>query len=122
MGSVATGMPTAGRVLPRIAATPHPGTPAVCEAGHFATWAGLPPSVSAFGFDGFRWLRNGVLLRGHRGQSFSPAGRDSGALLACRETVTYPAPLNVTVSVTSPAAQVRGAPAAAAGTTLGLTA
>ena len=101
-GSVDTGMPAAGRVPPRIAATPHPGAPAVCEAGHFATWAGLAPSVNAFGFDGFRWLRNGVLLRGHAGQSFTPAVRDSGARLACRETVTYPPPLNVTVSVTSP--------------------
>jgi hypothetical protein len=118
-GSVDTGMPAAGRVPPRIAATPHPGAPAVCEAGHFATWAGLAPSINAFGFDGFRWLRNGVLLRGHAGQSFTPAVRDSGARLACRETVTYPPPLNVTVSVTSPAVLVRGV---AAGTTLVLTA
>jgi streptogramin lyase len=121
-GSVATGMPVAGRVRPQVPAAPHPGVPAVCEAGRFATWAGLTPSVSAFGFDGFRWLRNGVLLRGHAGQSFTPGGRDNGARLACRETVTYPPPLNVTVSVTSPAVRVRGAPAPAAGTTLGLTA
>jgi hypothetical protein len=82
----------------------------------------LAPSVSAFGFDGFRWQRNGVLLRGHAGQSFTPAGRDSEARLACRETVTYPPPLNLTVSVTSAAVRVRSVPAAAAGTTLGLTA
>jgi streptogramin lyase len=120
-GSVATGMPPAGRALPRIAAGPRVGAPAICQAGHFETWAGLAPSASAFRFDGFRWLRNGVLVRGHAGGSFTPAGGDSGARLACRETVTYPPPLNVTVSVTSPEVEVRGASAAAA-TTLRLTA
>jgi hypothetical protein len=119
-GSVATGLPAAGRVLPRIAGTPRVGVPAICQAGRFATWAGLAPSASAFRFDGFRWLRNGILMRGHAGRSFTPASRDGEARLSCRETVTYPPPLNVTVSVTSPAVPVQGVPAAA--TTLRLTA
>jgi hypothetical protein len=73
---------------------------------------GLQPSVTAFRFDGLRWLRNGVLLRGHSGPRFTPTGHDAGARLSCRETVTYPPPLNVTVAATSPPRAVPGARAA----------
>jgi hypothetical protein len=47
---------------------------------------------------------------------------DAGARLACRETVTYPPPLNVTVAVTSQALRIRGAASVAASVSLGLTA
>jgi hypothetical protein len=76
--------------------------PSACTPGRFATWTGLRPSAVAFPFDGFRWLRNGTLLGGHGGQSFTPTRHDAGARLSCRETVTYPPPLNVTVAATSP--------------------
>jgi hypothetical protein len=79
--------------------------------------------VTAFGFDGFRWLRNGARLGGHSGPRFTPARRDAGARLSCRETVTYPPPLNVTVVAASLPRVVGGAPAApAASSVLGLTA
>jgi hypothetical protein len=113
LGSVATGMPTAGRVPPRIVGSPRVGSAVTCRAGRFASWAGLAPSASTFRYDGFRWLRNGVALRGHTGQSFTPAPRDRGARLACRETVTYPPPLNVTVAVTSRAERIQGGPSLA---------
>jgi streptogramin lyase len=122
LGTVATGEPAAVRSLPRIAAAPRPGTAARCRPGRFATWAELAPSPAAQGFDGFRWLRDGVALPGHIGQSFTPAPRDAGARLACRETVTYPPPLNVTVAVISPQVRIRGASSIAASLQLGLSA
>jgi hypothetical protein len=120
-GTVATGAPVAVRRLPRISASPDPGTATVCRPGRFASWAGRRPSA-ARAFDGFRWLRDGVPVRGHATQRFTPGPGDAGARLACREIVTYPPPLNVTVSVTSPAVRIRGAPSVAAGLALGLTA
>ena len=107
-GVVTVGTPAAQRAAPHLAAPPRPGVPAACAAGRFATWAGRRPSASAFPFDGFRWLRDDVLLRGHGGQSFTPAAHDAGARLACRETVTYPPPLNVTVAADSPPRTVTG--------------
>jgi hypothetical protein len=79
---------------------------------------GLQPSTAAFPFDGFRWLRNGALLGGHRRQQFTPTRHDAGARLACRETVTYPPPLNVTVAAASPPRAVRGAPAPTSATSV----
>jgi hypothetical protein len=72
---------------------------------------GLQPSATAFTFDGFRWLRNATLLGGHRGQQFTPTRHDAGTRLSCRETVTYPPPLNVTATATSPPRAVKAGPA-----------
>lgn len=121
-GTVATGAPPAARRLPRIAAPPRPGTAVRCQPGRFASWAGMLPSAGAAPFDGFRWLRDGIPVRGDAGQTYTPATRDAGARLACRQTVTYPPPLNVTVSVTAPALRIGGAPSVAASLALGLTA
>ncbi|MGZ4272507.1 MAG: Vgb family protein, partial [Solirubrobacteraceae bacterium] len=121
-GIVATGAPPAVRSLPRIATPPRPGTAVRCQPGRFASWAGVLPSAGVTPFDGFRWLRDGIPVRGHAGQSYTPTTRDAGARLACRETVTYPPPLNVTVSVTGPALRIRGAPSIAMSLALGLTA
>ena len=123
-GVVAVGTPAGQRVAPRIAATPRPGVPAACTAGRFATWMGLQASSAAFSFDGYRWLRNDTLLGGHGGPQFTPTHHDAGARLSCRETVSYPPPLNVTVAATSAPRRVRGraAPAAAPSSALRLTA
>jgi hypothetical protein len=113
LGVVATGARAAQRAAPHLAAAPRPGVPAACGAGRFATWMGLQPSEQAFRFDGFSWLRNGTLLRGHRGPQFTPSRHDAGARLSCRETVTYPPPLGVTVAATSRPRVVRGAASSA---------
>ena len=44
---------------------------------------------------------------------FTPSDHDAGARLSCRETVTYPPPLGVTVAATSRPRKVGGAPAPA---------
>ena len=76
------------------------------------------PRPPPFRFDGIRWLLNGTLLGGHRRPQFTPSRHDAGARLACRETVTYPPPLNVTVAATSPPRAVKGAPAPAPATSV----
>jgi streptogramin lyase len=123
-GVVAVGTPAGQRAAPHVAAAPRPGVTAACSAGRFATWMGLQPSAAAFSFDGYRWLRNDTLLGGHRKAQFTPTHHDAGARLSCRETVTYPPPLNVTVAATSAPRRVAGraAPAAAPSSGLRLTA
>jgi hypothetical protein len=76
---------------------------------------GSQPSPDAFAFDGFRWLRNGLVLGGHHSPQFTPSRHDAGARLACVQTVTYPPPLGVTVAAASAPRRVPGAagPAAA---------
>jgi hypothetical protein len=48
-----------------------------------------------------------VLLRGHAQPRLTPTRHDDGARLSCRETVTYPPPLGVTVASTSRPRAVR---------------
>ena len=43
-------------------------------------WA-CSPRPTRSRFDGFRWLRNGTLLGGHRGPQFTPSRHDAGARL-----------------------------------------
>jgi hypothetical protein len=121
-GVVTVGTPPGERAAPRIAAAPRPGTPATCLAGRFATWMGAQPSADAFPFDGFRWLRNGTVLGGHHGPQFTPSRHDAGARLSCRQTVTYPPPLGVTVAATSRPRKVGGGPVPATRSVLQLTA
>ncbi len=123
-GVITVGTPAAQRTAPRVSPAPRPGIPATCTAGRFATWMGLQPSATAFAFDGFRWRRNDSLLGGHRGPQFTPSRHDAGARLSCREIVTYPPPLSVTVAATSAPRRLPGgsAPAAAPSSGLRLTA
>ena len=65
----------------------------------------MRPSARRFGFDGYGWVRDGDLLPG-RARSYAPTLADSGARVACQETVTYPAPLSVTEVAQSPAVLV----------------
>ena len=111
--------PAAQRTAPRVSPAPRPGIPATCTAGRFATWMGLQPSATAFAFDGFRWRRNDILLGGHRGPQFTPSRHDAGARLSCREIVTYPPPLSVTVAATSAPRRLPGGLRARRGAELG---
>jgi hypothetical protein len=72
----------------------------VCTGETWANWAGLQPSLSAFAFDGYRWLRNGSLIAGATSLSYTPAAGDVGSQLACTVTVTYPL-LQTTTSAAS---------------------
>jgi virginiamycin B lyase len=107
LGSVTTGVPAALRAAPRLTGGPQVGATIGCAPARWATWAGAPPSVRLLPFDGYRWLRDGTLIPGQRGAAYTPVAADAGQRLACRETVTYKAPLNVTASATSAPRPVR---------------
>jgi hypothetical protein len=55
-----------------------------------------------FGFDGYRWLRDGSPIAGQTGHSYTPTTGDVGHQLSCAVTVTYPL-LEVTDSAASAA-------------------
>jgi hypothetical protein len=73
------------------------GAVATC-ATTWTSWAGLQPSASLFGFDGYRWLLGGAQVA--TGQTYTPTTASVGQRLECEETVTYPL-LDVTASATS---------------------
>jgi virginiamycin B lyase len=95
LGTVTTGAPPAVRRPASVAGQLSVGTAARCVAARWSRWAGRQPSARRFEFDGYRWARDGDLLPG-RARIYAPTLADSGARLACQETVTYPAPLSVT--------------------------
>jgi streptogramin lyase len=75
------------------------GTAQTCAAT-WATWAGLQPSSSIFGFDGYTWLLNGVPVAGGPSATYVPSLANVGYQLSCAATLTYPM-LNVTTSAAS---------------------
>lgn len=83
------------------------GSPQVCNDA-WSDWAGQQPSRTAFGFDGYQWLLDGVAIAGATSQSYTPTAADVGHQLSCKVTVTYTL-FPTTVSATSAAVQVKGA-------------
>ena len=78
----------------------------MCGGDVWSSWAAQQPSRSAFGFDGYQWLRDGSPIAGQTAQAYTPALGDLGHRLSCTVTVTYTL-FPVTVSVTSEAVLVQ---------------
>jgi streptogramin lyase len=97
VGQVSTGAPPALTSAPAVQGGPAEAQ-ATCAAGAWATWAGLQPSTSLFGFDGYRWLIGGTQVA--TGQTYTPSTASIGQPLECELTVTYPS-LDVTTAATS---------------------
>jgi len=113
IGRIGTGSPAASQALPQVVGSGQAGTRQSCLGDRWADWAGVPPSSSPFafaGFDGYQWLLDGKPLLGKTGRSYTPTQAQAGHLLSCRLTVTYPLPLLVTTSATSPAVRVLAGP------------
>ena len=109
IGRIGTGAPAASQTPPEVTGSGQAGTRQSCLGDRWADWAGVPPSSAPFafaGFDGYQWLLDGKPLLGKTGRSYSPTSAQIGHLLSCRLTVTYPLPLIVTTSATSPAVRV----------------
>jgi len=102
IGRIATGAPPALRAVPAPAGVARTGRTLTCPPTSFAAWDRLAPAAPAFGFDGDRWLRDGVAT-GVRGAQYRVRPRDAGHRLACRVTATYPAPFLTTAVGRSPA-------------------
>jgi streptogramin lyase len=96
LGEIGTGAPAALAGAPELSGAAGVGSPMWCAAASWNAFAGEEPSSSLFAYDGFRWLRDGVAVGA--GQGYTPVAADAGHRLACRETVTYPAPLLVTAA------------------------
>jgi streptogramin lyase len=98
VGAIGAGAPAPLLLAPTIAGAAQPGATLVCQPAAFAAYAGLEPSASEFGFDGFRWLLNGAQIA--TSQSITISAADVGGQLACQETVSYPL-VGPTTSATS---------------------
>jgi virginiamycin B lyase len=105
VGRADDGAPAASVLAPSVTGSGQQGTQHVCQGDRWNNWAGQQPSVSAFAFDGYQWLRDGSAIAGATGQTYTPAAGDIGHSLSCTVTVTYPQ-LNVTTSSTSTAVKV----------------
>jgi streptogramin lyase len=106
VGRIATGAPPAlGSVLAP-AGRARPGQTLTCRPTSFAAWDQLAPVAPGFGFDGDRWLRDGIAT-GVRGPLYHVRSRDAGHRLACRVTATYPTPFLTTAVGRSPAVTAR---------------
>jgi streptogramin lyase len=108
VGRIGTGAPEALTAAPTVSGGGRAGAAQMCN-GSWATWGGLQPSDSLFGFDGYRWLLDGSQIAA--GRSYTPIAPNVGHQLSCAETVTYPLPFFVSASATSTPVVVAPAPA-----------
>ena len=107
VGRLRTGAPAALKAAPAVRGTARAGGRLSCRAAVWASWARLTPSIDTFAFDGYRWLRDGTRIPGRRSDVYAPTAADRGHRLSCTETVTYPAPFEVTAQATSTAVHAR---------------
>jgi streptogramin lyase len=110
IGQVGTGTSLAVQSSPAVVGGGLVGTLQTCAPATWATWAGVQPSASLFGFDGYRWQLDGVPTAS--GQTYIPTAGQVGHALTCSETVTYPLPLLVSAPATSAAVSVNAPPVA----------
>ena len=80
------------------------GTAQACAAT-WATWAGLQPLSTVFGFDRYTFYLNGVPVQSSASPAFTPSLAQVGYQLSCTATLTYPL-MNVTTSGASVAVPV----------------
>jgi hypothetical protein len=85
------------------------GAPQTC-VDRWNDWAGLQPSHTAFGLDGYRWLLDGAAIAGQTTNTYVPTVSDAGHQLSCKVTVTYML-FPTTVSATSATVLIKGADA-----------
>jgi streptogramin lyase len=100
------GAPAASVAPPAVVGGGGFGVPQTCASGVWSDWAGAQPSFTRFGFDGFRWLRDGSPIAGETASTYTPGTADLGHQLACSQTGTYTL-FPVTASATSAPALVR---------------
>jgi virginiamycin B lyase len=97
IGRIGTGAPPALQSSPTIQGPPVAGLMQTCQPATWATWAGIQPSSTLFGFDGYSWQLDGTTIA--NGQNYTPSSAQGGHSLSCSETVTYPSPLLVTPAI-----------------------
>ncbi len=106
---IGSGAPAASVSAPVVSGADVVGSPELCRSATWASWASEQPSASLYGFDGYRWFRDGTPVA--TGQAYTPRAADIGRRLSCTETVTYPLPFLVSASAVSAAVVLPGPPA-----------
>ncbi len=94
---------------PVVRGGPRVGSRLSCGGDTWSSWAGAQPRRDLFGFDGYRWRRDGALLAGSPSATYTPTAADKAHRISCEITVTYPL-LAVSVSAASPPVVIRRAP------------
>src|SRR5262249_24119828 len=100
IGRFGVGVPAASLTPPGITGAGAVGIPQTCGGDTWSSWAGQQPSRDAFGFDGYRWRRDGSPMADTAGPSYTPGAADVGHQLTCKATVSY-ALAAATVNATS---------------------
>jgi virginiamycin B lyase len=98
LGRFGVGAPAASTAAPAMTGRGIEDSPQTCDGATWSDWAGSQPSVTAFAFDGIRWLRDGAVVAS--GASYTPTAADVGHALACEVVATYTL-FPTTVSATS---------------------
>ena len=89
IGQFGVGAPAASITAPAVTGSGKEGTPHVCAGDTWSNWSGQQPSRTAYGFDGYRWLRDGTVIAGQTAAAYTPTADDVGHQLSCTVTVTY---------------------------------
>jgi len=105
IGQFGTGAPAASVAAPTVGGTAGYGSAQTCQGATWSDWAGQQPSLTAYGFDGYRWSLDGSPIANATSQTYTPASADVGGHLSCTVTATYTL-LGTTVSASSAAVTV----------------
>ena len=99
IGQIGTGTAASLTTAPTVTGNDQAGSAQLCGGATWATWAYvLQPSVSLYGFDGYRWMLDGSQVA--TGQSYTPTESNVGHQLSCVVSATYPL-LGVTIPAAS---------------------
>ena len=112
VGVAGVGAPAASVSAPVVGGAPLMGSPLTCAGDTWSSWAGLQPLRGLFGFDGYRWRRDGTPLADELTPTYHPRAEDVGHQISCAVTVTYPL---LAVTTSAPSAPVLIGPAPAPG-------
>lgn len=98
MAGVPVAPPTVAAVVPpTISGTPAPGQPLTVTPGSYN-----PPDATS----SFAWLRNGTPIAGATAATYTPVGKDIGAVLSVRVTTGHASYTALTETVAAPAAVI----------------
>jgi streptogramin lyase len=109
IGRIGSGAAPALAAPARVSGAGAVGSAETCQA-QWSVWAGYGPMAGLYPFDGYAWLRDGSPIAGQTAATYTTTAADVGHQLACRETVNYPLPFQLTSTTTSATVTIQAAP------------